>query len=297
MILRVKSTRRQRRCHLFLRRIVKKSYLPLKSAYISPIYSEGVFCQEKIMNSHKAPMIGIATISVEEQNYPPLNGVRNTYIDCIVNAGGVPILIPQLGNNPEYLRAILAKCQGLLLCGGRDINPLRYGAARHPTTEVSDDRRDESELQLIKLARDWKMPILGICRGCQLINVAFGGTLFQDLPSEAPQMAYHGKKESAVMNIDKRHGVAISAGTRLAAMYGKELSVNSIHHQGIRDLGKGLRAAAISEDGLIESVEADESFVLGVQWHPEIMWHNDKEHQKPFEVFVEESARFRAMSA
>lgn len=240
----------------------------------------------KIIHTSGAPLIGIAAISLQDGNYPPVKGVRNTYIDSVLKAGGIPVIIPQLGDFPQHLEEVLSLCNGLLMCGGTDIDPSLYGAKRHPLTEPSDQSRDRSEIKLLEIARQRRLPIFGICRGCQLLNVAFGGTLYQDLPSEAPDMAYHGRRESTVMNVDNRHYVNMKSGSRLSEIYGQKISVNSIHHQGIKDVGAGLVASAVADDGLVEGVESQEYFVLGVQWHPEIMWQNEPEQIKPFLRFI-----------
>ena len=168
---------------------------------------------------------------------------------------------------PERAVAALgSEIRGLVLTGGEDVEPALYGAARHPKLEDTDPVRDAAELALIAAARARRLPILAICRGIQILNVALGGTLFQDLASERPGPVTH-------TGTDGRHAVRVEPGSLLERTLGsRAATVNSRHHQAIRDLAPGLRAVAWAEDGLIEGAEpadAGAPWMLAVQWHPE----------------------------
>jgi putative glutamine amidotransferase len=191
----------------------------------------------------------------------------------------------------EDPEGFLAPFDGLLLPGGADIAPHRYGQTSvHPTVTI-DAERDELELALARAAVAQGLPVLGICRGIQTLNVALGGTLWQDLPSEHPSAVRHRDPAPA----DRRrllHPVAIRAGTLLHRILGREqLWVNSLHHQAVRDLAPGLRPCAEAPDAIVEGAEApDRPFVLGVQWHPEELWDADPAHAALFAAFCRAAA-------
>lgn len=188
----------------------------------------------------------------------------------LYEAGAQPWILPYPPEGTD-LQPIVDEVAGLMLIGGDfDIDPRRYGEAPHPKIGVLKPDRNNLEFALFDLARQRDLPVLGICAGLQLINVALGGTLYQDLPSQRPgpiaHVQGHNRKVPA-------HSVEIVAGTQLAEICGNEiLDVNTTHHQAIKDLAPNLRASASSPDGLIEAVELPEAgFCLGVQWHPETL--------------------------
>ena len=190
------------------------------------------------------------------------------YARSLEGAGLIPLIVPPL-NDPTRVGEILDSAGGLLLTGGEDVNPELYGATPHPKLGEIQPTRDATELALLKAARDRGLPVLAICRGIQLLNVAYGGTLYQDLPSENPSSVHHDSEKS---RDSRTHDVTITAGTRLAAATGATtMAVNSYHHQAVRQLGAGLRVTAVAPDGVIEGVEVDDPswWVLSVQWHPE----------------------------
>jgi putative glutamine amidotransferase len=190
------------------------------------------------------------------------------YARSLEGAGLIPLIVPPL-NDPTRAGEILDSAGGLLLTGGEDVNPELYGAAPHPKLGEIQPVRDATELALLKAARDRGVPVLAICRGIQLLNVAYGGTLYQDLPSEHPSSVNHDSEKS---RDSRTHDVTITPGTRLAAATGATtMAVNSYHHQAVRQLGDGLRVTAVAPDGVIEGVEVDDPawWVLSVQWHPE----------------------------
>jgi putative glutamine amidotransferase len=192
--------------------------------------------------------------------------VNQAYTDAILRAGLIPVVAPPL---PASRTAdLLAGVAGLVLTGGEDVEPRRYGANPHPSVDVHTSR-DESELALFDLVRQRAIPTLAICRGIQLANVAMGGTLVQDISSERPNAIVH---DSPSERFERVHGVRVEAGSRLAGALGAEqVATNSFHHQAIDRIGAGLRVTATTSDGVVEGVEAEDDawWMLGVQWHPE----------------------------
>jgi putative glutamine amidotransferase len=186
------------------------------------------------------------------------------YVAGVVRAGGVPILLPPVPD--EAARAALDGLDGLLLTGGGDVDPACYGAGRQPETELVDRERDETEAVQIAGARARGLPILGICRGAQMLNVAAGGRLHQHLDDRPIRHKDPGRRDQEV------HQVAVEPGSRLAGLAGTTtVAVNSIHHQGIAELGAGLRVVGRAPDGVIEALESEDGAVLAVQWHPECL--------------------------
>ncbi|MGH7628134.1 MAG: gamma-glutamyl-gamma-aminobutyrate hydrolase family protein [Gemmatimonadales bacterium] len=196
--------------------------------------------------------------------------VNAAYLRSVAQAGGVPLVLSQLIGAGHAARA-LAACDALLLSGGEDVDPTLYGAPPSRSLGAVDRARDGFEIALFRAACDRGLPVLGICRGLQVINVAMGGTLWQDLPSERPGPVNHdpGGPRNA-----RTHPVRLAPESRVAEALGTNaLTPNSFHHQGIRDLAPGLVASGWAADGLIEAVETDgrEGWLLAVQWHPEEM--------------------------
>ena len=204
----------------------------------------------------------------------PLSWVMNQrYARAVITAGGAPVLVPLLDDEPESLRAIYDRLDGILIPGGVDMGPDTYGAVPHEKLGRLDVPRDGTELLLTRWAVEEKKPFLGLCRGIQVLSVALGGTLWQDLTTERPSTIKHDWFPAAGISREKiSHPVDILPSTRLGAAMGVgETPVNSMHHQGIRDLGKGLVPSAIAPDGLVEGVELPgDQFAVAVQWHPEV---------------------------
>ena len=229
------------------------------------------------------PIIGL-TSQFEYSVSRKFNKLNYTYIDAVVKGGGVPIIIPIL-KNLDDLDKYLDSVDGIIFTGGEDISPLLFG--EDPTKEVDTIcyDRDKIELELFKRAYNRGMPILGICRGLQLINVALGGTLYQDINSQLPNSLGH----ISTYNIEGGyHSIDIINDTILYDILGKEkINVNSQHHQSVKELGKNLRVNALSSDGVIEGIETTTgNFVLGVQFHPEAMIEETKEFINIFEYFI-----------
>ena len=213
-------------------------------------------------------------------------GVNSAYLRSVADAGAIPIILPPAIGAARVTGA-LEGIDALLLTGGEDVDPSWYGASPSPALGDVDGERDLFEMALFATARQRGLPILGICRGIQLINVALGGTLWQDLPGERPSRVEHDRRDARSI---RTHDVSLEAGSRAAAVLGRtELTVNSFHHQGIRDLAAPLRATGWAGDGLIEAVEgaAGEPWLLAVQWHPEEMFED---------VAAPERGLFRALT-
>ena len=229
------------------------------------------------------PIIGL-TSQFEYSVSRKFNKLNYTYIDAVVKGGGVPIILPIL-KNLDDLDKYLDSIDGIIFTGGEDISPLLFG--ENPIKEVDTIcyDRDKIELELFKRAYNRGMPILGICRGLQLINVALGGTLYQDINRQLPNSLGH----ISTYNIEGGyHSIDIIDDTILYDILGKEkINVNSQHHQSVKELGKNLRVNALSSDGVIEGIETTTgNFVLGVQFHPEAMIEETKEFINIFEYFI-----------
>lgn len=189
-----------------------------------------------------------------------------SYLSVLDRIGLASVLLTP-AHSAASVEALLDRCSGLVLTGGEDVDPRRYG--EDPVEELGTiaPERDDLEMTALGSALERDLPVLGICRGCQVLNVYYGGTLYQDLPSQRPDTATHEQEAWG----GHSHLVRVQPGSRLdEIVHGQELSINSFHHQAVRDVGAGLEVAAVAEDGVIEAIEArDRSWVLGVQWHPE----------------------------
>ncbi|GAA1759336.1 gamma-glutamyl-gamma-aminobutyrate hydrolase family protein [Luedemannella helvata] len=208
------------------------------------------------------PLIGLTTY-LKRGVYGPAEtdvaALPLAYSRSVREAGGLPVLVASDDPDP----GIVGRLDGLVLTGGSDVDPARYGAAAHPRTAVVT-RRDDAELLLLRAAVAADLPVLGVCRGMQLMVVAAGGRLHQHLP-DVPGLAEHRRTDGRYAS----HVVRILDGTRCRDILGAELEVNSHHHQGVADAG-GLKIAALAPDGLVEAVEdPGRAFHLAVQWHPE----------------------------
>lgn len=214
------------------------------------------------------------------------SAVPQSYLRALERVGGAPLLIP-ITERQETLRALFKRIDGLLLAGGVDIDPARFGQDRHPKLGKIDARRDGIELTLTPWALADGLPILGICRGIQTLNVAAGGTLWQDIEAQVLDALRHPWYPNYPFN-RLSHPVEVAPGGRLTAILGEgEVWVNSLHHQAVRDVGGGLRVTARASDGIIEAVEGTgEAWVVGVQWHPEWLLDVDPRMVWLFEAFV-----------
>lgn len=245
----------------------------------------------------RKPFIGITGSHYTTSTWSPSAvGTRRPYVDAVIAAGGVPVVMPPvLAPHDDILDAYLAHIDGLLLPGGGDIDPALYGAAVHPKTANIDAFRDYSELYLTRAAVQRGTPILGICRGLQVINVALGGTMIQDIPDEVGGPWAHNGSATREDWEHMAHPMRIEADSQLATLLGTtEMSVNSLHHQALGQLGHGLRAVAWSDDGIIEGAEGTgANFIVAVQCHPEALYDNaDPRWQQMFARFVDKARIF-----
>ena len=205
------------------------------------------------------------------------------YVDALARAGVTTVLLPQVEENDP--QTTLEAFAGLLLIGGGDVDPRRYGAEPHSAIYGVDPRRDAAEISLVKAADRLGLPTLAICRGPQLMNLAFGGTLIQHLP-DRPDMLEHGTPAGGDATI---HEVKVAESSRLFEAVGEStLNAESHHHQGLDRLGEGLVAVAWTGDGLVEAVERERGWGVGVQWHPERTAGSDPAHQAIFDAFAQE---------
>lgn len=239
------------------------------------------------------PLIGITPMLREHERWGELSVMPSTYVGAIAAAGGIPLVLPPQRTGVAELVAAL---DGILLSGGGDIDPARYGEREvHPKTYGISDLRDEFELTLLEAALARDVPLLAICRGIQVLNVGLGGTLYQDVPDQFPGALLHEQERTVENTSEPAHTVLPVPGSLLAEVYGPEpIATNTYHHQAIKQVGRGLRIAGRAEDGLIEAVEGTEGrFVLGVQWHPEMMHAAHRAHLFPFARLVGEAGAYK----
>lgn len=242
------------------------------------------------------PIIGISCRTIVDHEWnPPLVGVRRGYIDGVLNAGGVPLLLPP-GVDESVLRRMYDTMDGVILSGGADIDPVLYGEERHANLGRIEPERDITELPLARWAVVDGKPLFAICRGLQVLNVALGGTLYQDIASQYDTSLEHdiGSVEHNWDRLD--HPLQLSPDSRLAELLkttGAE--VNSLHHQALKTVAPQLQVIATAPDGIIEAVEGTNgAFVLGVQCHPEQLWSaTDQRWRAVFKAFVQAAATYR----
>lgn len=244
------------------------------------------------------PVIGVPTQTLEEVpgELPRCWVMSQKYVTTLASVGAVPFIIPLL-DDMVTLRAIYDQLDGIFLCGGLDVDPSNYNGHRHPLTGRTDLDRDRTELQLVKWAMVDEKPVFGVCRGIQIINVASGGTLYQDITNEVPDTMKHdyfpvqGRYPRDLLI----HSIQVDEESTLGRMLGvRSAKVNSMHHQSIENLGAGLAPTAWAPDGVIEAVESQgEHYMMGVQWHPEELAATDPRMRRLFANFIRESRQFR----
>ena len=219
------------------------------------------------------PLIGISSRLLSRPDLSsPIIGHHLPYAHAIIQAGGIPIGLPLLDGEDE-LKPIMDALNGILFTGGEDIDPVHYGEEPHPKLGDISPERDRAEIALMKLAFTQRLPTLAICRGIQVMNVALGGSLYQDLESQLPSSIEHRYPDDAIDGPRAQHNIRIEKNCLLAELLQSEsLLVNSSHHQAVHRLSQELRAVATAPDGVIEAAEGkDRQFFLGVQCHPEAL--------------------------
>jgi putative glutamine amidotransferase len=253
----------------------------------------------------RRPVIGIPTQTLQAiEGIPPslpASWVMNQrYFLAVTAAGAVPWMIPLLHDDPATLREIYDRLDAIVLPGGVDLDPGTYGEAAHPRCGQTDPARDQVELQLARWAIEDGKPLLGLCRGIQVINVALGGTLWQDIETQLPQALKHDYWPSAGFGRDYlAHPVELAADSRLRELLQRDsLQVNSMHHQAIRRLSPQLVATAVAPDGVVEGIEgrAADRFLVGVQWHPEVFEERDASTRRLFRALIAATNGYGAAS-
>jgi putative glutamine amidotransferase len=230
------------------------------------------------------PVIGLTTRRIVTDGRTII-ATEQEYIEAVLRAGGLPRLLPALAGIPP--EGALSGIDGLLLTGGGDVAPERYGQERSDRVGGVDEIRDDCEIDLVHAAIEQAVPLLGVCRGCQVLNVALGGTLLQHLPDVTTQPHLVAHPRGGIV-----HRVRFAPGSQLSAIAGRaDRGVNSIHHQAIDTLAPPLEATGWADDGIVEGVEMPGRPVIGVQWHPESL--TDPEDAAPFRWLVGQAGRRR----
>lgn len=243
------------------------------------------------------PVVGV-TPDYNAGDRPDMGGreptyfLRARYIRAIEELGGIPIILP-LVSDPASRRRLLERLDGLLLTGsGPDLPPRLYGERQRYKFPVVSDRRSTFELEMVHHARKRRLPLLAICGGMQTMNVACGGSLFQDIPSQVPDALPH---RQAAKAIHVSHAVTVTPGSLLRKIVAKAtFMVNSSHHQSVKTVAPSLIASAVAPDGIVEAIELpSHRFFLGIQWHPEFLFDRDALHQRLFAAFLRAAGRTR----
>ena len=230
-----------------------------------------------------AVFIAIAANTELNKNGQTITSVPVEYGRCLKRAGAVPVILPPVGDE-QAVALMLSRVAGLILPGGQDMDARYFNQEMHPACTASGLELDTFQLALVNRAVALEMPVLGICRGAQVVNVALGGSLIQDIPSQLPESdILHMQK---VFSFGTDHHVRFEPGSRLFRLFGKSICVNSRHHQSIDAPGKGIRITAWAPDGVVEGAEHDALPIDLVQWHPELLMHKNDAMLPLFERFV-----------
>lgn len=231
------------------------------------------------------PLIMVTAAYDYEKN---ISSIKNLYCEALIEAGAAPMLLP-LSTNKDLINAYIEKCDGLMVTGGPDVDATYYGENNMPYNGELSPYRDIMEIELIKKAVKVSKPILGICRGMQVINVAMGGTLYQDIHAQIKDRQIIKHSQSAPRWY-MTHQVSIKGDSFIGSCFNAETtSVNSFHHQAVKDIAVGFEATAWSEDGIIEGIEYKNGcYIVCVQWHPEDLWQQNTDHCELFKRFTAE---------
>jgi putative glutamine amidotransferase len=247
----------------------------------------------------KAPIIGLTGMRWPDNNKGEMfimDKVQIHYIEAIQKCGGIPIVLPVLEQfDPETVKRQVSLVDAILIQGGIDIYPSFYGEDPLPELDITSKQTDQFILEVIKCARERKIPLMGICKGMQLINVAFGGTIYQDLKYAGLESKSHRQSEETITT--PFHSINVEKDSLLGKLIPnkEKLNVNSYHHQAIKALGKGLRIDAKADDGIIEAIsnEGSDQWILGLQFHPEQLIRKNDEFKALFIDFVKQANLFR----
>ena len=245
----------------------------------------------------RRPVIGVAP-----QTQPPKPGelplcwiMGARYVEVLRQAGAVPWIVPLIPHDKETMNEIFSRLDGVFLTGGADVDPGSYHEQKLPVCGYTDPARDAVEIMLLNHARETHKPVLAVCRGIQILNVCYGGTLYQDIPSQVPAAMKHDyfpKADNTPTRQDLTHDITVTANTRLRSiLVDGVVPVNSMHHQAIKDLAPGLKPNAYAPDGIIEGVEGTNGhYLMAVQWHPEELVDTQPGMKRLFESFVAAAA-------
>ncbi|GIW01572.1 gamma-glutamyl-gamma-aminobutyrate hydrolase family protein [Roseiflexus sp.] len=244
------------------------------------------------MSLSTRPTIGVIGALFERRNASTISGIGRSYLAAVEAGGGIPLLI-HLTEDDDVVDVHYQRCNALLFCGGGDIAPVHYGQTPHPLLGPIEELRDRVELRLARRAVVDRKPVLGICRGIQLLNVALGGTLYQDINDELPGTLDHRESSQRSDRAYLAHSLTLEHDSWLAEVLGTTtIAVNTLHHQAVRDVAPDLRVVGHAPDGVIEAVEGTgNSFIVGVQCHPEELWQSaEPRWQRLFTGFVAQVA-------
>lgn len=252
---------------------------------------------------HRRPVIGLTTQTLQSidripEDLPESWVMNQRYFYACTAVGAIPWMVPLMDDDVETLRGIYEHLDGIFIPGGVDMDPGSYGCSRHELCGRTDPPRDAVELLFTRWALEDGKPVLGVCRGMQVINVAAGGTLVQDCGELYPNAIKHDYFPGAGWARDHlAHAVRVAEGSRLHEAFGAvDQPVNSMHHQGLAELGAGLVASAWAPDGLVEAVESarEDHWLVGVQWHPEMLIDQHAGTRRLFEAFIEAANQFHS---
>lgn len=229
-----------------------------------------------------APVIGMTAFFNDDNGR--VHKINTSFVEAILKNGGIPLIIPVTADT-SYITEMVERIDGLLVPGGQDVAPHLYGEEPCPQVSFARTKDDLFEMELIRQVQKAGKPILGICRGEQIINVTFGGTLYQDIPSMVKSPINH--VQSLKIRSEPMHFADVVSDSHLAKLLGvTKVHINTYHHQAVKDVAEGFRVVATAKDGIIEAIESLDGRIIGVQWHPELMQEEAAEFQRLFQGFL-----------